>query len=137
MEVFASPGSLYDFSIVVQISSLAFLLGYWFLSFFLAYILETRSEKFREMKIRRKRNVITYVLEIAASTYYAFFALTVFLLRLVTVSRVQNPLDKMDMYITSGSEGGGMSAVSIPHDTIYTEGVFVPMNVACELQVLH
>lgn len=92
MEIFASPGNQYDFGIVVQVSSLAFLLGYWVLSILLTRILDTRSKTFREMDIRHRRNVVTYVMEIAASTY-AFIALTVFLPRLITVTRVEDPLD--------------------------------------------
>ena len=92
----SSPGNQYDFAIVVQISSLTFLLGYWVVAVALTRILETRSMAFREMDIRHRRNVVTYVMEIAASTY-TFFVLTAFLPRLLTVTRIKEPLGDTDM----------------------------------------
>lgn len=96
MEAFASTGNQYDFSIVIQVSSLAFVLGFWVLSIFVMRIFEASSEMFRNMGIRHKRNVVTYVIEIAASTY-TFIALTAFLPRLITVTSIEDPLDEEDM----------------------------------------
>ena len=96
--LFTAPGNQYDFAIVVQVSSLAFLLGYWVLSIVLTHVLENRSRAFREMDIRHRRNVVTYVMEIAATTY-TFVALTAFLPRLITVTRIEEPLGDTDMWV--------------------------------------
>lgn len=96
MEANDSPANQYDFSIVVQVSSLVFPLGFWIVSIFLTRILETRSERFRDMDIRRRRNVVIYIMEIVATTY-VFVALTAFLPRLITVTRVEDPLNETNM----------------------------------------
>ena len=96
--LFTAPGNQYDFAIVVQVSSLTFLLGYWVLSIFLTRVLENRSRAFREMDIRHRRNVVTYVLQLVSTTI-AFVTLTAVLPRIITVTRLQDPFDRTDMWV--------------------------------------
>lgn len=88
----------YDFAVVAQVSSLVFLLGYWVASVVLARVLGARSRRFRAMDIRHRRNVVTYVLQLVSTTI-AFVTLTAVLPRIITVTRLQDPFDRTDMWV--------------------------------------
>lgn len=97
--------SLYDLAIPINMSALVFTLGYWAMSVSITAILTRMSDTFKAMEIRHKRNVVTYFLEIFATTT-SFFLLTCMFPRLITISRISDPFTKDE--ITLASVGIGL-----------------------------
>lgn len=98
MDVFAV--SLYDTGIPLNMISLAMFMGFWVMSIVITAGLALVSEKFNDMNIRHKRNVVTYILQIIVTTV-SFCLFTFGLPRIITVSQIEGPFTKRDLNISS------------------------------------
>lgn len=96
--------SLYDIAIPVNMASLVFLLGFWAMSVLITATLNRLSEKFRSMELRHKRNIVTYIFQIGATTA-SLSIFTVVFPRFITVSRIEDPFTKEDMKMASIASG--------------------------------
>lgn len=85
-------------------SALVFILGYWVMSVALTEFLTRMSNAFKSMDVRHKRNVVTYFLELFATTI-SFFVFTVLFPRLITVSRISDPFTKDELTVATTGIG--------------------------------
>ena len=92
--------SLYNMGIPINMPSLIFMMGFWVASVITTRILYKTSDTFRGMSIRHQRNVVTYILQIVATTI-SFFVFTIGFPRLITVSSIDKSFDENDTIVAS------------------------------------
>lgn len=92
--------SLYDMGIPINMSELTFMISFWIFSLFMTRILNSKSEKFRNMTIRQKRNVITYILQLIVTTV-SLLMFTFLFPRIITITSINKSFTQQDTIVAS------------------------------------